>query len=69
MDLGLKVHIFNKGLQGSLKVHLKKVLKENLLVSMTHLFSFFSAPNKKEEEKKETGWVMDTSEFCLRTQL
>ena len=39
------------------------------LVSMTHPFSSFSAPNKKEGEKQENGWVANTSEFCLRIHL
>ena len=30
---------------------------------------FFSATNKKEGEKKEREWAMDTSELCLRTHL
>ena len=44
---------------------LRWVLKQHSLVtSMTHLFSFFSTPNKKGR-----GWIMDTGEFCLRTHL
>ena len=38
-------------------------------VSFNHPFSFFSTPNKKKREKKEKEWVMDTREFCLRTNL
>ena len=56
---------------GSHKLGQRWVLKQDLLVPMTHPFSFFSAPIKKEEEKKEGEWVMDsdTSELCLRTHL
>ena len=58
---------------GWLKARLIKplgwVIKQNLHESMALPFSIFSASNKKEGEKKERGWVMDTSKFCLRTYL
>ena len=43
------------------------VLKQNSLVLITHP-SLFSLANK-EGSKKERRWVMDTSEYSLRTHL
>ena len=45
------------------------VLKQYSLVFMTHPFSFFSSPNNIEGEKNKRGWVIDTREFWLRTEL
>ena len=45
------------------------VLKQNSLVSMTPSPLFFHSLFFLWAEKNENGWVMDTSEFCLRTHL
>ena len=45
-----------------------EVLKQNPLASMTHLFFSLPLIKKRVREKRE-GWVMVTSEICLRTHL